>query len=285
GDERRMPVSCRGALLLLLASLGGLLWGEVGDFTPCLWFFYMKTPPTAVGGEGYQPICQRYRNQYHFASLYQCQSSAPLYSSYILTPGGGKRPRNKWMYEPQLAFSSTSPEMHCFPRHGPVDQNVVESQVVLQDYTSSSYTKGPEDHRATYTLSNVVPQRLEVEMRARMGDYCMGPAFVVTLPYLSECWMANRVAVPEYMWSAYCCPSENSSLPARDPTFHHIPLWVRTTLRVEGRLDRWTPRRKASVRGYDVKRLPLDTVETILQHPHQPVSHPMSMSRYVSKIV
>lgn len=45
------------------------------------------------------------------------------------------------------------------------------------------------------------------------------------------------------------------------------------------------PQAKASVRGYDVRRLPLDTVETILQHPHQPVSHPMSMSRYVSKIV
>lgn len=102
--NRMMPVSCRGALLLLLASLGGLLWGEVGDFTPCLWFYYMKTPPKAVGGEGYQPICQRYRNQYHFASLYQCQSSAPLYSSYILSPGRGKRPRNKWMYEPQVSI-------------------------------------------------------------------------------------------------------------------------------------------------------------------------------------
>ncbi|CAB1325473.1 unnamed protein product [Coregonus sp. 'balchen'] len=122
-----------------------------------------------------------------------------------------------------MAFSGASPEMHCFPQHGSVDQNVA-----------------PEDHRATFTLSNVVPQQaasnsgpwaqLEVEMRARMGDYCMGPAYVVTgpLPYLSEHWMANRVA------------SGGEIVPV-------------------------DPQVKASVRGYDVRQMPLDTVETILQ--------------------
>lgn len=85
--------------------------------------------------------------------------------------------------------------------------------------TRTQRTAGPLSPSPTWSLSGQ-PQtlgpwaQLEVEMRARMGDYCMGPAFVVTLPYLSECWMANRGAVPEYMWSAYCCPFENSSLPA-----------------------------------------------------------------------
>ncbi|CDQ61233.1 unnamed protein product [Oncorhynchus mykiss] len=283
-----MPVSCREALLVLLASLGGLVWGEVGDFTPCLRFFYMETPPKGMGGEGYQPICQRYRNQYHFASLYQRQRRATLYSAYILTPGGGKRPRNKWMYEPQLAFSGASPEMHSFPRSGPVDQNVVESQAVLQDYINSSYTKGhlnpslhhqaPEDRRATFTLTNVVPQRaasnsgpwaqLEAEVRARMGNYCIGSAYVVTgaLSYLSERWMANRVAVPEYMWSAYCCPSYNSSLPASQrPYFPSYAAVGRNDPHSGGEIVPVDPQAKASVRGYDVRRMPLDTVETILQ--------------------
>uniref|UniRef100_A0A4W5NGK2 Uncharacterized protein n=1 Tax=Hucho hucho TaxID=62062 RepID=A0A4W5NGK2_9TELE len=184
-----MPVSCRGALLLL----GGLLLGEVGDFTPCLWFFYMKTPPKSIGGEGYQPICQRYRNQHHFASLYQRQSCAPLYSSYILTPGGGKRPRNKWMYEPQVSI------LHSGTPTPP--DNVVESQVVLQDYTSSSYTKG----------------------HLNLNEGPDGPYF------------------PSY-----------STVGRNDP-------------QSGGEIGPVDPQAKASVRGFDVRRMPLDTVETILQ--------------------
>ncbi|KAL0974185.1 hypothetical protein UPYG_G00216870 [Umbra pygmaea] len=282
-----MSMSHRGYLTLLLASVAALVWGEVGEFTPCLRFFYMETPPKGVQGVGHQPICQRYKNQYHFASMYHRPSRAPLYSAYMLT-GGGKRPKNKWMYEPQLAFSRASPEMHHFPKHGSLDQNVVDSQAVLQDYTNSSYTRGhlnpslhhqnEDDRRATFTLTNVVPQQaasnsgpwaqLEAEVRARMSNFCTGPVYVVTgaLPYLSERWMGNRVAVPEYLWSAYCCPSYKPNLPA--PLRSYFPSYAAV-----GRNDRQSgeeivpvdPKAKASVRGYDVRRMPLKTVETILE--------------------
>lgn len=92
--------SIRALFLLLLCSL---VVGEIGkDFSHCPNFFYNKTPPQGVSAPGYQPICQRYRNQYHFASLYDRQRRVPLFSAYRLSPADGKRPKSVWMYEPQV---------------------------------------------------------------------------------------------------------------------------------------------------------------------------------------
>lgn len=100
--QRKMLQSSKGALLLLLPCLGGLVLGEVGDFSHCLRFFYKRAPPEGIDTEGYRPICQRYKNQYRFASLYHSQRRTPLYSAYTLTPAAGKRPKNIWKYEPQV---------------------------------------------------------------------------------------------------------------------------------------------------------------------------------------
>lgn len=97
-----------GALLLLLPWFGGLVLGEISNnFSQCLGFFYDKTPPKGISAAGYQPICQRYKNQYRFASLYHRQHRAPLYSAYILSPADGKRPNSSWMYEPQVRVLCT----------------------------------------------------------------------------------------------------------------------------------------------------------------------------------
>ncbi|CAL8354994.1 unnamed protein product [Merluccius merluccius] len=276
--------------LLLLAGLIGLVVGEVGDFSPCRRFFYKGVPPTGVTGVGrYAPVCQRFQNQYRFASLYDRQCRAPLYSAYLLTPAAGKRPRINWMYEPQLAFSRANPEMTDFPKDANISQNVRESQAVPLDYTNSTYTKGhlnpslhhhdTADRKATFTLTNIVPQksgsnagtwaRLEGEVRTRLEGFCLGPAHVITgaLPYASgKRWINNRVAVPEYMWSAYCCPSYNASL----------PKWTRPffpTYAAVGRNDPQSgqdivpvdPKAKIAVRGYDVRRMSLAVLEDILR--------------------
>ncbi|KAJ3587667.1 hypothetical protein NHX12_011264 [Muraenolepis orangiensis] len=94
----------KGALrLLLLACLVGLVAAEVGSFCPCLRFFHRDTPPTGIGGEGrYASVCQRYRNKYCFASLYDRLHRTPLYSAYLLTTAGRRRPKAMWKYEPQV---------------------------------------------------------------------------------------------------------------------------------------------------------------------------------------
>ncbi|KAK5608670.1 hypothetical protein CRENBAI_022035 [Crenichthys baileyi] len=283
------------ALLFLLAWFGGLIDGEVSnDFSHCLDFFYNKTPPTGTS-EGYTPICQCYRNRYRFATLYHSQNRSPLFSAYILSLADGKRPKPKWMYEPQLAFSSASREM--IPFDTTVDQNVMESQAVLQDYKDSNFSKGHlnpsshqstmEDREATFTLTNIVPQRvgsnsgpwrqLENKVLGRFKAFCKGPMYVITgvMPYKSETHrINNRVSVPEYMWSAYCCPSYGSDLPddmrpffptsaavgRNDPSSGEAIVPVNATA-------------TQSVEGYDVKQMPLETLEVILaQRLNAPVS-------------
>lgn len=101
--QRKMLQFSAGALLFLLTWFGGPVFGEISDnFHQCLDFFYNKTPPKGINAAGYQPICQRYKNQYHFASLYDRQHRTPLFSAYILSAADGKRPNSTWMYEPQV---------------------------------------------------------------------------------------------------------------------------------------------------------------------------------------
>lgn len=179
--------------------------------------------------------------------------------------------------------------MRPFPLHRTISQNVIDSQAVFQDYTNSTYTKGhlnpslhhdsQEARRATFTLTNIVPQRvgsnsgpwavLEAEVSTRLGAFCKGPAYVVTgaLPYLSgEHWIKNRVAVPEYLWSAYCCPSYNGSFPEYvRPYFPSYAAVGRNDCQSGGEIVPVDPQAKASVRGYDVRRMPLETLEALLK--------------------
>ncbi|XP_034739065.1 endonuclease domain-containing 1 protein-like [Etheostoma cragini] len=294
--QRKMLQISTGALFLLLPWFGGLVLGEISrDFSQCLSFFYKETPPEGFSAEGDQPICQRYQNQYRFASLYHRQHRAPLYSAYVLSPPDGKRPKSIWKYEPQLAFSRASSEMEHF--HIPVDQNVIESQAVLDDYRNSNFTKGhlnpsmhektKEDREATFTLTNVVPQRagsnsgpwnsLENEVLKKFTAFCNGSMHVITgaMPYASKSrWINNRVSVPEYMWSAYCCPSYRSDLP--DSVKPFFPTYAAVGRNDRNSGEEIVPvnvKARASIRGYDVRRMSLQTLEGILaQRLAMPIS-------------
>lgn len=189
------------------------------------------------------------------------------------------------MYEPQLTFSGADPEMKPLS-YTMMDNNIIESQAVLQDYKNSNYTKGhlnPSMHQetkdnrmSTFTLTNIVPQRagsnsgpwsqLELEVLRRSKRSCAGPMYVLTgaLPYKDTGhWVNNRVQIPEYMWSAYCCPSYNHS--HTDPK--HFPTYAAV-----GRNDRHSDqdivpintKMKNSTRGYDVRRMSLEALEDIL---------------------
>lgn len=172
---------------------------------------------------------------------------------------------------------------------GPLDQNVVESQAVELDYINSTFSRGHlnpslhhetrEDRYATFTLTNVVPQKtgsndgpweaLEQTVNKSLGAYCLGEAYVVTgiIPYRSnEHWLRNRVAVPEYIWSAYCCPTYNSSLPEelKDtfPTYAAIGRNDRNSTEEIVPVDETA---KKQFRGYDVRQMSLEALEMYLK--------------------
>ncbi|KAM9837886.1 endonuclease domain-containing 1 protein-like [Aulostomus maculatus] len=264
---------------------------DVGDFTSCLHFFYRSWPPKGLAGT---PICQRYKNQYRFASLYSRPSRSPWFSAYLFTLPTGKRPTAFWKFEPQLAYPRADGNMIRFPP-GPPDQNVVESQAVELDYINSTYSRGHlnpslhheihEDRSATFTLTNVVPQKagsndgpwefLEQMVNKTLAAYCLGEAYIVTgiIPYQTgEHWLRNRVAVPEYMWSAYCCPNYNQNLPdeLKDsfPTYAAIGRNDRNSTEEIVPVDMTAPKQ---FRGYDVRRMSLATLEMYLKSRYSSV--------------
>ncbi|KAF7203754.1 endonuclease domain-containing 1 protein-like [Nothobranchius furzeri] len=273
-------------LILISAAVWSPCVADVGDFDPCLHFFYKSWPPKGLEGT---PICQRYNNTYHFATLYSRPRRSPWFSGYLYTTPRGRRPKASWKYEPQLAYTGADGNMMPF-LPGPVDQNVVESQAVELDYINSTFTRGhlnPSLHHetrnsrsATFTLTNVVPQKvgsndgpweyLEQTVNKTLAAYCLGEAYIVTgiIPYKSnEPWIKNhRVAVPEYMWSAYCCPNYNHSLPTelKDafPTFAAIgrndPNSSEEIVAIDQKAEK-------QFRGYDVRQMSLETLETWLK--------------------
>ncbi|XP_034050364.1 endonuclease domain-containing 1 protein-like [Thalassophryne amazonica] len=263
-----------------------LCTADVGDFTPCLQFFYMSWPPKGLTGT---PICQRYNNQYRFATLYSRPRRSPWLSAYLYTAPEGKRPSASWKFEPQLAYPKADGNMLPFPP-GPLDQIIVDSQAVELDYINSTYTRGhlnpslhhqhQDDRSSTFTLTNVVPQKggsndgpwetLEQTINKTLQTYCLDKAYIVTgiIPYeKDDRWLKDhRVAIPEYLWSAYCCPNYNNSLPKEllgtFPTYAVIGRNDRNSTEDIVPVSKTTPKK---FRGYDVRKMPLDTLEMYLK--------------------
>uniref|UniRef100_A0A671UYP7 Uncharacterized protein n=1 Tax=Sparus aurata TaxID=8175 RepID=A0A671UYP7_SPAAU len=288
-SQRKMLQFSTGPLLLLLPWFYGLVLGEVSnDFSQCLDFFYEKTPPQGFKRAEYQPICQRYKDEPRFATLYQPRHRTPLYSAYKLSFGKGQTgPISSSVFVSKLASPKAGPDMQPFPCTIP--KRVKNSQAVPEDYKNSGYTRGhlnpsmhhkiKADREATFTLTNIVPQQqssnqhtwnhLEREVFHRFKAHCNRLMYVITgvMPYESEAhWIKKRVSVPEYMWSAYCCPSYRRSLPESVRMFFPTYAAVGRNDRVSGEeIVPVNPDAKDRIRGYDVRRMPLQELEHILR--------------------
>ena len=79
-----------------------------GDFNKCDHFFYKNTPPQ-LGRHFNQPpkeICQRFQNDYRYATLYSTDLRIPLYSAYTdegPCQGQQDNRRAAWFVEPQVS--------------------------------------------------------------------------------------------------------------------------------------------------------------------------------------
>eukprot|EP00064_Thunnus_orientalis_P022990 superscaffoldBa00008274_g23214 len=218
------------------------------NFSPeCKRFLYMGTVPRGIEDQPFKKICQFYEGKPRFVTLYDTINRIPVYSAYTFKRSDGSRKVDvPWMYEPQLFTLSGSREMQQFPSEN-VPNSFGDAQALLDDYSDTViFERGqlnPEEHQAqpadkaaTYTLTNVVPQvrdfsigpwkEYQHTIRRRLNNYCRGTAYVITGVTTSGHTIrrhnVNRLGIPTYFWSAYCCIdfdhnapyAERSKLPA-----------------------------------------------------------------------
>ncbi|KAG7262549.1 hypothetical protein CRUP_011559 [Coryphaenoides rupestris] len=235
------------ALMLLPLMLRGARARVVADFNHaqhCKAFLYMGTPPRGyLLQASYREICQQYDDRPRYVTLYDPRKRIPVYSAYTFQKSDDEKTVDfPWMFEPQLASDKGSSNMEPFQESSsssssslPVD--VEDSQAVLEDYAEAvRYKRGqlnpdghqadPLDKAATYTLTNVVPQsRAFAEpwaanrrlVRNRLNNFCSGRVFVVTGVTTAGATLrrgnVDRVGVPDYVWSAYCCAAFDRNAP------------------------------------------------------------------------
>ncbi|XP_054148400.1 endonuclease domain-containing 1 protein-like [Melozone crissalis] len=226
-------------LLLLLQVLASCLWlghsEVVNSFTTCPQFFYARIPPNnALNPQNPARICQRFRNSYHYATLYDRDRRIPVYSAYIYQPGSGSRSPD-WYAEPQLINSAYSmdmaTEMSISKQYKITPQQIGQSQAINQDYkklqgldrghlSPSGHQSGNNSKWATFTLTNIVPQNstlnkgqwkdYENQTMAQNTQGCTR-TYVITGAVPGNTYISNkRVNVPSHIWSAACCQTNTT---------------------------------------------------------------------------
>ncbi|NWZ68843.1 ENDD1 protein, partial [Acrocephalus arundinaceus] len=224
--------------LLLLQVLASCLWlghsEVVTSFESCPQFFYEGAPPDAVlepqKPEHRARICQRYRNAYRFATLYDRKRRIPVYSAYIYKPGTVKKPHKWWYVEPQLIGKNNLTEMEresvLIDHYDFTLDQIKQSQAVLEDYNQligldrgylnpSGHQDSIDSKTATFTLTNIVPlynslyigqwNTYEFTTMREKSEGCT-TTYVITGAVPGKTYVAQgRVNRPSHIWLAACC--------------------------------------------------------------------------------
>ncbi|NXF13142.1 ENDD1 protein, partial [Smithornis capensis] len=195
----------------------------------CPEFFYKNIPPN----EGLRPqtqalICQRYKNQSFFATLYDRDRFIPVYSAYIYQPGDVSI-HKKWMVEPQVSVLSysmfvtkdLSPFQSRSGKCSPSRACTHSSSTGCRLDNKGHKSKGEQSHSellfrvATFTLTNIVPQNISLNRggwknyeQKIMIDSSKGckTTYVITGTVHGNMNIpGGRVNVPSHIWSSACC--------------------------------------------------------------------------------
>ncbi|XP_062866683.1 uncharacterized protein LOC134329371 [Trichomycterus rosablanca] len=225
-----------GAALVLLA-ISGCSTEVVQDFTSCGDFFAnpdeVASPPTRFYGSQYKQICQTLEGEVKYATFYDTTNKILVYSAYrFLRDDDCKKKARKdsWFIEPQLYQPNEDRNMALQGRV-PYWKCGIE-QALNRDYARSGYDRGhlaPVSHTntqscsdATFTLTNAAPQdpkfnkgqwwKTELEVSGILQNECLNrglSAYIVTGVVPGNKNINNRVNVPSYFWTAYCCLDNN----------------------------------------------------------------------------
>ncbi|NXN31230.1 ENDD1 protein, partial [Nycticryphes semicollaris] len=222
-------------VLLLLQVLASCLWlghsEVVPSFQSCPQFFFRETPPNnALQPNSAAWICQRFNNQYHYATLYNRDLRIPVYSAYRYQPGPGKKPGNLWMVEPQLMgeiYPKTMEREWTLINYFNVSlEQLFQSQAILKDYKNltglnrghlnpSGHHSNSSSRTATFTLTNIIPQdeklnggawnNYEQQTMISKTKGCTTTYVVVGAVPGNNYIAKGRVNKPSYIWSSACC--------------------------------------------------------------------------------
>ncbi|XP_067393031.1 endonuclease domain-containing 1 protein-like [Emydura macquarii macquarii] len=232
--------------LLGFASLwAGLALAEVvSDFSECNKYFYNGAEPKGFDQQNGVNICQRYGNEYHFATFYDKSNRIPVWSAYSIREGNCTDKKPIWMVEPQLSGFNEK-DMRTKTKK---DGNLKTNQAVNEDYDKTGYDRGhlnPNSFQcdkgqiATFTLTNAVSEdpcfnrvhwyELERNLKYQLKNECSdldGKPFLVTGAVPNPKYRipnkddddsrdikrdAGRVVVPSHIWTAVCCNHSNNN--------------------------------------------------------------------------
>ncbi|XP_017572797.1 endonuclease domain-containing 1 protein-like [Pygocentrus nattereri] len=222
-------------LVLLLLTLSRCSSEVVNSSTQtCPQFFAdpggALSPPTVFPGNNYKEICQILGNTYEYATLYDTANRIPVYSAYRFNGYTQCTRQSNWYIEPQLENINYSKKMAT-------ESSVtnIQNQAVNDDYANSGYDRGhlaPVLHAtsqscsdATFTLTNAAPQDksfnrgqwriTEKAVADTLVQNCKGnSAYIVTGVVPGTGKLKNRVRIPSYFWTAYCCLDNNQQVKA-----------------------------------------------------------------------
>ncbi|XP_047242361.1 endonuclease domain-containing 1 protein-like isoform X2 [Girardinichthys multiradiatus] len=192
---------------LLLSLLSVHTFAEVvKSMSDCDRFLLHQTPPHIPGiledgkilnQNRYKPICQTYKNQRRFVTLYDVQNKIPVFSAFRFVGSiPGKRPKSFWRVEPQL------------------ESETLQNNMVPRDKNKTyNYQAGDIDYRFNESFNKGSWNKMERCTKCVMEKYCINSSggtegFVVTgaQPSLNS-KLNNRVNIPSTLWSAFCCYS------------------------------------------------------------------------------
>ncbi|XP_056597826.1 endonuclease domain-containing 1 protein-like [Triplophysa dalaica] len=196
---------------------------KLDKFTECKEFFFKEKPPVIPNSNNYKTICQTFKNQIRFATLYDTARRSPLFSAYKYT-GYTKinEPQSLWMAEKQLEPLSDVEMREPFVNQA---RNVDymrnnPNNYIIGALFPTSHTADKETQRSTLTLTNSVPLNnmfkesiwnlVETEINNNMDNKCRDNnqktlAYVLTGVIPGNQQLNERVNVPSHVWTAFCC--------------------------------------------------------------------------------
>ncbi|KAM3837595.1 endonuclease domain-containing 1 protein [Vipera latastei] len=234
--------ACLLALLAWAASTEGrVVSDEQAGFAECDVFFYQQAPPAGFPAEQVAKICQKYRGQPRFATLYSTREKVPLFAAFRYAEEGApageqqqqqqeeEEEEERWLVEPQIDDpGNNQAEMMPEAELAESVEHLGKNQALTADYVDSGYERGrlnpsslhKDDHRvATHTLTNTVPlspplQDLwhwEVEQLVShaLAPHCQNgkDLHLLSGAMPSSLKAKDKIAVPKFVWLAACCDS------------------------------------------------------------------------------